>query len=159
MSTITDPSNALRSFQSELDRSGVDLQRCMHYPSMFMHVDQPNGEPRFTYGCIDEGVVTAFVMFAAVGPHEGIPCFQTGYAVPDALRCQGRATAILENAIIEMRQGFGRAGFGGFWIEAVVGADNPASQRVAEKVLTRTPEQITDGISGLPALHYMRMVE
>jgi hypothetical protein len=65
---------------------------------------------------------------------------------------------MLRDAILEMREGFGRAGHGGFWIEAVVGVDNPASQRVAAAVLTSSPEPITDDVSGLPALHYLRWV-
>jgi hypothetical protein len=46
-----------------------------------------------------------------------------------------------------------------FYVEAIVGADNTASRRVAEQILSMPPEAITERISGLPALRYLRRVE
>ena len=44
-------------------------------------------------------------------------------------------------------------------MEAIVGADNKASQRVAEQFISETPVAMTDQISGLPAFQYVRRIE
>ena len=46
-----------------------------------------------------------------------------------------------------------------FYVEAIVGADNKPSQRVAEHVISDTPVPVTDQVSGLPAFRYVRKVE
>jgi hypothetical protein len=45
-----------------------------------------------------------------------------------------------------------------FYIEAIVGADNVASRKIAEQVISAEPEAITEGKSGQPAFKYMRRV-
>jgi RimJ/RimL family protein N-acetyltransferase len=103
--------------------------------------------------------VTAFVVFALVQPIEGKHCFALGYAVPEAYRNQGRAKEVVTVAIAELQHGLGRAGISPFYVEAIVGADNMASRRVAEQVISDAPVAITDSISGLPAFRYIRKVE
>lgn len=46
-----------------------------------------------------------------------------------------------------------------FYVEAIVGADNKPSQRVAEQVISNTPVAVTDKLSGLPAFQYIRKIE
>jgi hypothetical protein len=46
-----------------------------------------------------------------------------------------------------------------FYVEAIVGADNKSSQRVAEQVISDMPVAMTDQISGLPAFQYVRKIE
>ena len=46
-----------------------------------------------------------------------------------------------------------------FYVEAIVGADNKASQRVAERTLSNKPVAVTDHISGLPAFRYLQKIE
>ncbi|ELH1552299.1 N-acetyltransferase, partial [Pseudomonas aeruginosa] len=46
----------------------------------------------------------------------------------------------------------------GFYVEAVVGVDNEPSKRVAGQFFTE-PKETVDGESGLPALHYIKLVE
>lgn len=50
-------------------------------------------------------------------------------------------------------------GVSAFSIEASVGTDNEPSMRVATATIATSPVQITDDVSGLPALHYVRKVE
>ena len=102
--------------------------------------------------------MTALVVFALCEPIEGTPCFNIGYAVPEAYRNQGRAKEAISAAISEMQHGFGRLGHL-FYVEAIVGADNKPSQRVAEQVIAETPVASTDQISGLPAFQYVRRIE
>jgi hypothetical protein len=93
--------------------------------------------------------VTALVIFALCDPIEGTPCFSIGYAVPEAYRNQGSAKEAISTAISEMQHGFGRHGHSVFYVEAIVGADNRYSQRVAEQVISDTPVAVTDKISRL----------
>jgi hypothetical protein len=58
----------------------------------------------------------------------------------------------------EVKHGFRDAGQAGLAIEAVVGADNAASIAVASKVLSDSPRDVTDSISGKPALQFVLKV-
>ena len=62
-------------------------------------------------------------------------------------------------AISEMRHGLGRTRASAFYVEAIVWADNKPSQRVAEQAISATPVTITDEVSGLPALQYVRKID
>lgn len=155
---MTDPLNALQSFQQELPRIGMQLRRGELDKNLYVYVDEPDGQRRFTYVRLEGKMVTAFVEFASCEPIEGTPCFAIGYAVPEAYRNQGRAKEAVNAAISEMQHGFGRIGMV-FYVEAIVGADNKPSQRVAEQFISDTPVAMTDQISGLPAFRYVRRIE
>ena len=98
------------------------------------------------------------VIFAAQPPEHGKPYFSVGYAVPKAFQKQGRAKDVLVAAIADMQAGLSRNGIPEFYIEAIVGADNAASRKIAEQVISDEPEFITEGLSGLPAFKYVRRI-
>jgi|SRR5215471_20134818 len=159
MPNITDPTQGLVSFQRALKAGSItNLQRGALDPTIYMHFDEPNGEPRFTYVRLEGKTVTALVMLARVESLQGLPCFQIGYAVPDEYRKQGRAQSAIEAAIAELQAGLARNGISTFYVEAVVGADNEPSKRVAEKAISASPKAITDQFSGEAALHYVKHV-
>jgi hypothetical protein len=159
MASMTDPSSALSSFQEVLLAGAIQLQRCTLHPELHVYADQAKGCARFTYVTLERRTVTAFVNLVLCDPIEGTPCFQIGYAVPDAYRRQGRAKTVVGMAVEELQRGFsGRLG-PALYVEAVVGVDNTPSQCVAEQILTATPDTITDEISGLPALRYLRKLD
>jgi hypothetical protein len=108
---------------------------------------------------LEDTTVTVFVEFASCEAIEGTFCFAIGYAVPEAHRNQGRAKDAIRAAISELQNGLGRIGLSVFYVEAIVGADNKPSQRVAEQVVSDTPVPVTDQVSGLPAFRYVRKVE
>jgi RimJ/RimL family protein N-acetyltransferase len=155
---MTDPSDALPSFQQALNEGVMTVRRGVIESDLYLHVDQPTETPRFIYVWLDDRTIAALVIAAAVSPIDGTPCFQLGYAVPEAYRGQGRAKRAVEAAIAEMKHGFGRANIRSFYVEAIVGVDNVASQHVAAKTLSMSPESVTDEISGLAALRYVRKV-
>lgn len=155
---MTDPTDSLKSFQKALDDGELRLQRGELDPDLFVFADRPEGETRMTYARIEDGTVTALAVFVLTERVESLPCFQLGIAVPDTLRRQGRAKTIVEAAIAEMKNGFSRAGMPAFYVEAIVGADNLASQQVAAATLSDTPKKCMDQLSGAPALQYMRKV-
>ena len=124
---MTDPSHALQSFQQALLHDRIQLQRGVLDKDLFVHVDKPKGESRITYVRLEGRTVTALVVFAMCEPIEGKPCFNIGYAVPEAYRNQGRAKEAISAAISEMQHGFGRL-WHVFYVEAIVGLiTNPLS--------------------------------
>jgi len=155
---MTDPSDGMKSFQKELRRGGIAIQVTKTDPNLFIHRDAPNGPPeiRFTYVRLKGKTVTA--IFAAEPPIDGKPSFAVGYAVPKAFQKQGRAKDVLVAAIADMQAGLFRNGIPEFYIEAIVAADNAASRKIAEQVISDEPEAITEGLSGLPAFKYVRRI-
>lgn len=155
MSSMVDPSIALRSFQQALTAGGIRLERGRVDPTTYLHVDDAQGNPRFTYVQLEGQTVSAFVSFVPNGFFETHPNLAVGYAVPERYQNQGRAKAILAAGIAEMQNGF--RGHPPFYVEAVVSVDNPASIKVAEAVLGGKPEAINDGHSGEPALRFAKL--
>ena len=151
---MTDPMNALRSFQEEFLLHEPQLKRTRLDPNLYVHIDTPNAEIRVTFMRIEGKTVTALVSFCEGEPIDGMHCYNIGYAVAEAYRNQGRAKEIVSAAIAELLQG-GEA----FCVNAIVAADNVASQRVATQVISDTPDPITEQVSGLPAFRYFRRIE
>lgn len=158
-SSIVDPSLAMQSFQQELLDGRIGLQRGHLDANLFVHVDTVLGRRRLTYVRLEGKTVTALVMFVLSEPIRRIRCFAIGYAVPKSYRNQGRAKEIIKAAIAELQHGLGRNGCFVFYVEAIVGADNEASQCVAERVISNKPFAGIDQHSGLPAFQYLLKVE
>jgi hypothetical protein len=158
LAKMTDPSDALTSFQQALRDGLIEVHAGTIDPELYVHLDHPNGTPRFTYGRHKGDVITALVVLAMCEPIDGVPCFQIGYAVPEDYRSQGRAKSIVDAAIAELKHGLGRNKIDSFYVEAIVGVDNEASKRVATTTISTTPVAVTDKYSGLPALQYLRKV-
>ncbi|HEY0281331.1 MAG TPA: hypothetical protein VGC27_01770, partial [Rhizomicrobium sp.] len=160
MARMTDPSDALNSFQQALRHGEVRPQRCETDSNLFVHLDHPNGEVRITYVRIYHETVTALASFILGAPIDGLPCFSIGYAVPEKFRNQGRAKDIIEAGIAEMKYGlFSRANISSFYVEAVIGVDNKPSRHVAAATISFNPLPVTDHVSGLPAFQYVRKIE
>lgn len=156
---MTNPANALVSFQEAYDRGAILLRPGALDPSLLMTIDDTHGVDRFTHVRIEEGTVVAMVLFIVGEPVDGTPCMEMGYAVHPDYRRQGRGKETVAAAIVEMKHGLIRNDKQAFYLEAVVGTDNVASQRIAEQTLSTTPEEGTDVVSGKPALRYLRKVE
>jgi len=154
MPGMTDPSSALQSFQIAMVSGQLSLQRGALDHDVFLHFDQPNNRPRFTYVRVEGSTVTAMAMFVADVPMDGKPFFDLGYAVPAAYRGQGRAKEIVAAGLAELAKGMGRTRAPSLFVQAVVGKDNAASQHVAVATISAEPTEIIDSVSGLPALRY-----
>lgn len=160
MPNLTDPTPALASLQKLLDADDMPrVQRGALHHDVFLIVDTLHGPVRFTYFTVEGRIITAFANLMQVDPMERSPCFQLGCAVPPSLRRSGRGKAIVMAAIDEFTNGFGKLGAPPFFIEAVVGTDNVASQHIAAAAINAEPDTITDSVSGLPAFHYVRRIE
>ena len=99
---MTDPTNALQSFQQALLHGGIQLQPGVLDKDIYAYFDRPKGGSRFTYVRLEDTTVTAFVEFASCEAIERTPCFAIGYAVPEAHRNQGRAKNAIRAAISEL---------------------------------------------------------
>lgn len=152
---MTDPTHSLKSFQEHFSLGVIDVQRGALDRDLFVHQDEPGGTPRLTYVRLTGQTVTALVVFVLTEPIDGVPCFQLGYAVPEVYRSRGMAKATVSAAIAELKNGLGRNGAKPFFIEAIVGSDNAASQKVASETLSVEAEAVKDEVSGLPALRYL----
>ncbi len=159
MPKMTDPTDALVSLQHVLPLGGVPIQRCDLDRDLYVVMDEPAPHVvRMTYVRLEGAIITAMVSAASCGFIDGRPGFQLGYAVPPAYRGQGRAKDVVQAAIREMANGYGRAGILPIIVEAVVGVENEASRRVAAAVLKSDAELITDAVSGLPAYRFVHRI-
>jgi len=158
---MTDPFEGLVSFQQALLNGEIRLQRGEIHLDVFLHVDYPRGDdvPRFTYVRLDGQEVTAFANMVPAGLVHDLPCFQVGVAVPEVYRGRGYAKGIVAAAIAELRNGLLRNNIRSFYVEAVVSVDNDPSKRVASSTISSTSTEITDEVSGLPALRYLRKID
>ena len=159
MPSLVNPMDALKQFEPALKAGHIAVQQGDVDPDVWVHLDHPNGQVRFTYARIKNGIVNAIALLTPAGVHEGLPVFQLGYAVPQHLRKRGYAKDIVNAAIAEFRNGMGRNGVPAFYIEAVVGVDNIGSQKVAEAILGAQFDTGNDDESGEAVIQYMLKVE
>jgi hypothetical protein len=153
---MTDPLDGLNSFQEALSSGQISLQRGTTDPDLYVYADTANGEPRLTYDRLIGRKISAFANATLAPPYNGKPCLGIGYAVPPEYRNQGRATEVVQAALVEMQEGLKRSGIPKFYVEAVVAEGNLPSQRVAEKAISNSPIRGIDEVSGLPAMQYIR---
>lgn len=159
MPTLTDPLDALMSFQRALQRGGISPIRGELDPGILVYRDEPNGELRLTYARLEGQRVASLVNFAPTDPIEpAIPCFSIGYAVHEKYRGQGRAKSLVEAAIAELANGLTRNGRPVFHIEAIVGANNIASQKVAQATISSDGKPGMDQFAKVPILQFVRKI-
>lgn len=132
------------------------MQRGKLDRSLYVVSDDVNGHHRLSYMKLRDRTILALVQFVNIDPLDGIPYFQTGYAVPENFRHQGFGKVAFKAALDEMALGIGR--FGDFYVEAIVGVENLVSQKISESVLGGPPQEIQDSLSGKPALRYLRRI-
>ncbi|WP_323117046.1 GNAT family N-acetyltransferase [Klebsiella quasivariicola] len=99
---MTDPHNALVSFQSALQLGLFQPSTCKIHKELAFWYDIPNDSPRFTYALLDKNnVVKAMALLVLAEPCDDGPCFNVGYAVAESFRGQGLAYEILEKSLEE----------------------------------------------------------
>jgi len=158
MPTTVNPMDALKSFEPALKAGELEVGRGAVHPDLLVHIDHPMGKPRATYAKMQGESVGALAMLGPADPLNGLRVFQLGYAVPQHLRKRGLAKDIAQAAIDEFTAAMVREGIRSFYVEAVVGVKNIASQKVAARVIGGEPKAITDENSGEAALQYIRKI-
>jgi hypothetical protein len=159
MAATADPHEALLLFQQALSRREIPLQLGTVDRELYCCIDYPDGKARLSYMRIEGETLTALVMLVENGSIEGKPCFQIGYAVPEAYRNHGRAKGAVKAAIADLQYELSRVMVSEFYVEAFVPTDNTASLGVAGAAISTSPVAVTDRVSGLPAFRYVRKIE
>ncbi|EKP0316785.1 GNAT family N-acetyltransferase [Aeromonas veronii] len=159
MAQMTDPHDGLVSLQSALKLGFIQLSKCNVHKDLKCVYDTPNDSPRYTFAMLDrDNVVKATALFVLLDSYGDGPCFSVGYAVAEPFRGQGVAYEILEKSLDEFIA-FMKGRAPRMYIETMVSVDNIASQKVSSRFISDAPSETTDELSGLPALHYQRIVE
>lgn len=158
MPDMVDPSDSLISFQDAFTKKQITLSSCVVHPEMKVLLDNAEGTPRITYALLDGEKIKGIAIYVPVEAIDGMPCFGLGYAVAEQYRKQGVATEIVQKSLDEMRTGFKKS-LPKFYVEAIVGIDNRASNKVASKLIAETPIACNDTYSGKPAQQYLRFLE
>lgn len=155
MPTIVNPMDAFRTFEPALKSGTLKVQRGTVDPELIIHLDEPNGQWRMTYARMRGSSVSAIAIILSAESEDGLPVFQIGYAVPQHLRKRGMGKEIAQAAIDEFTAGMARNGIVHFYLEAIVGVKNIASQKVAAFVIGGEPKEVADHNSGEAALQYL----
>jgi GNAT superfamily N-acetyltransferase len=156
---MTDPMNALKSFQKTLATGQISPQKADIYDDLLVLVDHPDGKtPRFTYALSKNQRVIAVAIFALVEPIDGFPCFNAGYAVDKSYRSQGYGKEVVRKAFDELTKGFKRANIPHLYVEAIISISNEHSKSLANTLFSGSPTECTDELSGEPALQYIRQL-
>lgn len=161
MSAIVDPHVGFLSFQEALREGIINPVSCESHPELYVMHDEPaGGEPRLTYAFISGKVAKAYAVYILAEAMEGKPCFSVGYATDERYRDQGLATEIVKVSMEALRKGIApQLSEPGFYVEAIVGLDNLASQKVAARTLSGEPDRVKDAASGLPAWRYAKFID
>jgi hypothetical protein len=157
MSAITDPHNALLSFQKALLSGTIKPKRCKVRRELYYLRDKPTPDTlRMTYAMVAGRQVKALAIFMENEPYEGKRCFGIGYAVAVHHRGQGLAKAVVEASLEEFAMMLRKdLVVPGFFVEAIVDVNNAPSNRVAEQLFSE-PTSTRESESGLPAFHYIK---
>lgn len=158
MPEMIDPSDALTSFQDALDKNLITLSSCALHPEMKVLEDDAVGTPRITYALLDGKKVKGIAIYVPAEPLDGLTCFGLGYAVGKSYRNQGIAKQIIQKSLEEMQARF-KKHIPKFYVEAIVGIDNHASNKIAHKLLSKEPKACNDSYSGKPAQQFVRFFE
>lgn len=156
---LPDLVSALASFQQALAAGHIRLQPGVLDPAIHVFMDRPNDEVRLTYARLTGRTVTALIQFVPTDEVEGEPCFSVGWAVPTKFQGSGRSGEAFLAALKELRHGMSRQGMNSFWVEGVVGADNIASHRMAEKVISAPMKTGKDRFANVPVVQYLRRID
>ena len=152
---LPDPMIGLRSFSQVHAQGGLTLRQGDLDPDVYVYLDRPEGQLRFTYARLHGGTVIATAILGQAEPVDGVPCFDVHYAVMPEHRGQGVATELVRSAISELTNGFVRNGVRDLYFEAIVGAENEASQRVAMKTIAAEGEEAIDEEAEVPVVQFL----
>lgn len=160
MAVMVDPHIGFVSFQEAVRAGTIQLAKCASHPDLYMFHDTPEpGVQRLTYALVAGDLAKAYAVYVLAEPLNGKPCFGVGYATDVEYRGQGVATEVVRLSMADLQKNMAsKLRSPGFYVEAIIGADNLASQAVAVRTLNDKPKQTKDKESGQPALQYVKLL-
>ncbi|HDZ9207734.1 TPA: hypothetical protein RUZ11_003595 [Vibrio cholerae] len=143
---------AFKAFQKALNENLINTERGDLHKDLIVHMDRPQGQPRFTYALMATGTrIKSSCVVVISAPYKGKPCFDVGVTTLEKFRGQGFAREVLSKSIDEMKHGFARNGILEFYLEFKVDQNNIASNSLCKKI---ADEVIDNGASTT----YMKLV-
>jgi GNAT superfamily N-acetyltransferase len=148
--TLNNQQIAEKNFDEFKRAISKDLIKCQQgeiHSDILVHVDRPDGTPRFTYGLMGSSSrLKASCVAVTSAPYNGKQCFDVGVATFEKFRKQGHGKLILEKAIDELKNGLNRNGINEFYIELKVDEGNEASHRLCNHFCDETIDKDTGRI-------------
>jgi len=148
--------DGLSSFQEALTLGTIEPRPCKWNKNLQVLQDNAEGELRVTHARIVDGEAHGIIIYCIAENVESVPCFAVGYAVAEKYRRKGIGTTLLSESVEELSRELHQVGLTDYYLEAVVGVENTASNKIATKVLSAKPVRTTDKISGEPAYQYLK---
>ena len=158
MSNMINPLDGLLELQDGIN-NGLQMVKCPGDSGISVFFDNPEGVLRLTYAMMEGDTVVAYSVFLKDKPINGVAVFDVGYAVLEEYRGKGMASHVLKNSIDFLTNTMKSANaFTSYYIEAIIGVNNTASNKLAHKVISDKPKQIVDMHSGEDAYQYLRLI-
>ena len=134
-------------FKRAISKGLIKYQVGEIHSDIIVHIDQPEGTPRFTYGLMGSGSrLKASCVAVTSPPYNGKQCFDVGVATFEKFRKQGHGKLILKKAIDELKNGLNRNGINEFYVELKVDEGNEASHRLCNYFCDETIDKDTGKI-------------
>ncbi|CAM4262159.1 MULTISPECIES: N-acetyltransferase [Vibrio] len=122
------------AFQKALNTNRIDVAKGELNSDMLVYLDQPEGETRYTYALMASGTRVKALCVATV-KESAVDnlSLEVEVATFHKFRQQGHATAVLEKALAELKNGLSRNSIDSFSITLNVDSDNVAGHAFCKK--------------------------
>lgn len=116
----------------------IDLQQGKIFEDIYLHVDKPEGQFRFTYvmfSSTEKNKPIAKLSCIMRSVHENAPLWDVDWAVAPEYQGKNWGLTIAYKASEEFKNGMKGKYPNGFWLEAIVDDDNAASKIIASRII------------------------
>lgn len=159
---MIDPSIPLKSFEKAVNKKDktLTIRFSERDPTFRIVLDNPDSDvTRITVARFWGRDLLGYVQVVPAEDIEGVPAFGFGWAVPERHRRKGYCGQIVEQTFIEVKDLFAKKGLHDFWLEAIVGDTNEASNKVAVRSFGAPVNHSFDTQSGAPIFQYWKRIQ
>lgn len=128
----------LRQVSIAIQNNAIELHQGRIWNDIYVHPDNANGFPRYTYVMFSPTVRNQVIARCVVlfdRAHGPMPIWQIDWAVEKTYRKEGFGLAIAAKSLAEFTAGMKNKFDHGYTIEAIVDEGNEASAKIARTVL------------------------
>jgi len=129
---------SLSHLATALKNGEISLERGRIFDDIYLHVDKPQGQTRFTYlmfSPTEKNKPIAKFSCISRGVHKNAILFDVDFAVAPEYQGRNFGSTIAYKASEEFKNGMKGKMTDGFWLEAIVDDDNTASKRISSKII------------------------